>query len=277
MEDYEIREAYNRRREVPSLVNIDIEINRRIAELVISNYGNAIAQDIRFKFSEGMMWLEEIKPTNVIEKGISKLPPGKTLRFAYNVGPKLFEASDDRAKRFEVNADYFHPALGQRVNENFSFDLNDFKHTLANQSDIERLTQELVREIKSLTGEVKKLDGRLEKIAQIASATGLNLSMSTIENLRHIVERTGEVEKIYPLHCTPQVFMDVLKVPFEMGLRFAAYFRGSGKAESISQIEGATQEILERFNHYFVWVEVSKPPPNNLFSVSVNPPKPSES
>lgn len=50
MEDYEIREAYNRRREVPSLVNIDIEIDRGIAKFVVKNYGDSTARDISFDF-----------------------------------------------------------------------------------------------------------------------------------------------------------------------------------------------------------------------------------
>ena len=262
MEDYEIREAYNRRREVPSLVNMDVEIDRKVAKFVVKNYGDSTARDIHLRFSDGMVWLEEGRAKAVIEKGISNLTPGKTMRFLYNVLPNLLEMSDNRARCFGAHVDYFHPEIGQRISENFSFDLNDFRHTLSDQSDIERLTQELTRELKDLTKEVKKLDERLEKVSHIASATGLNISIPTVENLRHIVEQTGEVEKAYPLYCSAEVFMEVLKVPYQVAWNFAEYFRGGGEAEDVSQIKGTTPEVLERFNRYFAQLKVLKPPPN---------------
>lgn len=253
------------------LIHVDTEIKRGLMEIVVTNQGKSAAQDVQFKFSEGMAWLNSMEPKDFADKGIANFSPGRVLRFAYNSSYSILKELDDRAKRFHVDIDYFHPELRRQMSEHYSFDLNDFKYSLTNETDIERLTKELVKEIKHLTDEVKKVDGRLEKIAHISSATGLNILVPTIENLRHVVEKTGEVEKIYPLYCNPQVFIDVLKVPFEIGQRFAAYFRGSGNAESVPEIDGVTPEILERFNRYFVQLKVLKPPPNRSYTVYLDP------
>ena len=267
MEDYEIREAFNRRQIAPPLVNVDVEIKYNLVRFVVANYGNATAQNVRFAFPEGLAWHEQSKPNVILERGISNFPPSRIMRFGYNVFSELLEKEGSDAKCFDVSVVYFHPGLRQQIKETFSFDLVEFSKTVVNESDIERLTKKLVDEMKNLTNEVKNLDGKLEKISSIASATGLHMSVPTIENLRHIAGQTGETEKLYPLHRSPEVFMEVLEVPHQVAWNFVEYFDGSGEAESISQIEGATAEVLERFKRYFIWVKVQKPPLNRLFTV----------
>lgn len=110
-------------------------------------------------------------------------------------------------------------------------------------------------------------------MSKVASATGLDLSISTIENLRHVTSQDGSIEKLHPLYCNTQVFIDVLKVSREVACNFANYFSGRGEAQTISQINGAAEEVLEQFKHYFLWIEVEKPAPNNLHSVHIEKPK----
>lgn len=80
MEDYEVREAYNRRRIVPSLINFDLKI-KDFVEFVISNVGDLPAQDVRFEFSKGMRWWEDGEPPATLRDGIKLFPSGRIFSF----------------------------------------------------------------------------------------------------------------------------------------------------------------------------------------------------
>lgn len=167
MEDYEIREAFSRKRTAPPLVNLDIDIKQNLVQFTVANYGDATAQNVRFEFPEGLVWHEELKPNFILELGISNFPPGRSMRFAYNVYSDLLRIADIKAKRFSVDVLYFHPELMQEMRETFFFDLIDFAQTIADESDLEKLTNKLVGEMKSLNREVKSLDKRLGGVSPL--------------------------------------------------------------------------------------------------------------
>ncbi len=150
MEDYEIREVRNRRRFAPPLINIEVRV-KGFVDLIVSNPGDLLAQDIQFAFSEGMKWWEDADPPTPLKSGMKSLPPGRTLRFIYNSYQDLLREESTASKRFEINTSYFHPEPGQRINEVFHFDLRDFEETILDESDIEIMTKKLSKELRSLS------------------------------------------------------------------------------------------------------------------------------
>lgn len=262
MEDYEIREALNRRRVAPALVDVELKIKRGCVIFVMSNPADVPAHNMQFQFSEGMSWRKPSGSPKVLKEGIKFFPPGRTLSFTYNRYSSLLKEGSSDSTQFEVGVSYLHPKLDQRTNEVFYFDLLDFREAVIDKSDIEVMADELAEGLKNIVREVKKVERRLETISNIASATGLDLSVSTVENLRHIENRDGDIEKIHPLYCSPQVFIETLNVSRDVAWEFFKYFDGSSEAENIAQLEGVTEEVLERFRRYFVGIKVQKSAPH---------------
>ena len=263
MEDYEIQDVRNRRRVVAPLVNFDVEFRKGFVRLVLSNIGEIAAHNVKLEFSEVLPWLEQAKPSRILESGVKFLPPGRRIVLPYGGSTSLFSATNKKPLIFDVTASYFHPILNHRLNNTFHIDLLDFYSTLRETSDIEEQTQKVTESLANLSKELKNITDVMKGITLIASPTGLNFSVTTIENLRHVFNQDGEIEKINPLYCNPSVFSEVLEVDQETAWRLNDYFSGYSEIESIHEIPGVSTETLKLFKRHFVQVEVPKHVPRH--------------
>lgn len=258
MEDYEIQDIRNRKRVVAPLVNFDVEFRKGFVRLVLSNTGEIGAHDVKLSFSESLPWLEQATPSRILESGVKFLPPGRRIILPYGGSSSLLSATNKKPLIFDVTVSYFHPILDHRLSDTFYIDLLDFRDTIRETSDIEELTQKVTESLSTLGKELKNIADVTKAIALIASPTGLNLSVTTIENLRHVFNQDEEIEKINPLYCNPNVFSEVLELDQETAWRLNDYFGGHSEAESIQEIPGVSAETLKLFERHFVKVEVPK-------------------
>ncbi len=145
MEHYEIEDLRNRKKIVSSLVVLDMEFGYPGSIMfVITNPGNAPAQNILFEFSEQLTWGTNAGMPSVLCDGMRYLSPGKTLRFFHNLAGVIFKEEYEGPSSFSTTVSYDHPELGARHTETFFFDFNDFRGAVYSRETIQ-LEQHLAR------------------------------------------------------------------------------------------------------------------------------------
>ena len=106
--------------------------------------------------------------------------------------------------------------------------------------------------IKELTKEVEKEGRSLDRLTSIAGATGLDLSITTLKNLRHVLAGGNEMEKINPRGLDYRVFREVLGIDVQLAARLADFFWRDDEEADLRQIEGVTDELLEKIRRWFL-------------------------
>lgn len=224
MEDYEIQDIRSRSLSVSSLVNFDVVFeNSTMAYFQIENTGNYAAENIIISFSKDLAWRREVPP--FIEKGIRYFPAGKKIKYFYNTGPTIFSDANKDKTSFEVSVTYIHPQTGKEFEDKFYVDFNDFLNTTINEPELTKHGKTIEKCLKDLTSKVKRLNTQLEKISNISSSTGLDLSRSTLRALKHIVTGDGSFDKIDLQYCHEDVFMEVLQINRELASKLEWHFR----------------------------------------------------
>ncbi len=253
MDDYEINDIRNRRKVVPPLINIDTEIKHGvIIYLRVMNIGELPAEDVTFEFSDSLIWRGGGEAPRLFTRGVKYLPPGKTFHFLYHTVQKLFEEDSKILSVFDITAHYFHPEIGRRISDVFHIDLMDYKNSSLIESEIYQYGKIMKDVLQKLTDEVKKLNDHMDQISSISGATGLNLSASTLRNLRHIFMNEDQFEKIDPSYCSYRVFQEVLAVDSSLTLELEDFFRHRGHGQRLSDVEGMTEELAQEIRRYFL-------------------------
>ena len=106
--------------------------------------------------------------------------------------------------------------------------------------------------IKKLTAEVRKEGQSLDRLTSLAGATGLDLSITTLKNLRHVLVVGSEMEKIDPWGLDYRVFREVLGIDVHLALRLEGFFRRDDQEADLREIEGVTDELLEKIRKWFI-------------------------
>lgn len=227
MNDYEIQDVRNRRRTITPLVKFGVDVgNNPAIYLVISNPGNTIAQDVKFNFLTPLVWDDNRQMPPLLGEGAKFLSPGDIHKFYY----QTFHATlnQEIPSNIDVEVSYFHPEVGQRINETFHIDFRNYQQSLVNKSEMKQLDRTIEKSIKSLVDEIKNVNKRLDAISEIASLTGLQLSIPTLKNLYHLSNHSDELEKIDPRGRGIRFFMEVLDVDEIMASRLSTfYWQGS--------------------------------------------------
>lgn len=89
-------------------VNVDFELPDSMLLLVVSNLGQSVARDVRFRVKKDVQWLSPAPKQNglsemsVLRKGISYLPPGRTLKYHAGVVHDLREKEEDNLFSLEL-------------------------------------------------------------------------------------------------------------------------------------------------------------------------------
>jgi hypothetical protein len=251
MEDYEIQDVRNRRDVVLPLISIDVDIRHGVLmHLVITNIGDIPAEDVRFVFDPELPELiGKDKPT-ILTKGMRFFAPGKVHRFFF--GSAIERLTAESAPRFDVEVSYLNRRAGTRVSERFHVDMFDYMQTAIVEPDIVEQGEHLKKAIEDLTREIAKITSKLETISTIAGATGLDLSVSTLRNLKHLDEPQPKFERIHASGLGWQAFAEVLGVDRQTALTlysFANWHRG----KSIDEIEGVPADVIERAKAAFIF------------------------
>ena len=253
MEDYEINEIRNRVFTITPLVNFDINIKYGvIVYFVISNIGKVPAENVFFTFSKQLMWHGEERKPPILTKGIKYLPPGRTFKIRYNSSPEIFKKENESSIEFDVSVSYYHPEISQNITDIFHIDLNDYLYTDISESELNQHGKKIQDSISNLTSQLQKLNTNIERISNIVAPTGLDISITTLRNLKHIMDGKNSFTKIDPLYADFQIFKEVLEIDIHLAMHIAMHFSQEKTFEDLLQVDGMTEKILNRFKQYFI-------------------------
>jgi hypothetical protein len=253
MEDYEINDVRNRRKDLPPLVNVDIELSDGFfVNLVVSNIGEKTAELVEFELSDELQpWLKEHSP-NVFTRGIKYLPPKRSYKFMFESINAALDKECQVPSSFTVSASYTHPDAQQRITDIFHINLEDYWNSLVTESETYEQGKKLKEAIDKLTNEVKELNRHVKEISYITSQTGLDLSITTIRNLKHLISGEEQLEKISPIGSDYRTFVEVLRVDRQMASRLQSFFWRRSESTKLSEVEGMTDELLEEIKKHFI-------------------------
>jgi len=253
MEDYEINDVRQRRCTVLPLVSIDVRSRHgALIYLVVGNKGDAPAEDVTFEFPENFAWLSTLAKPNLFTRGIKSLAPGKEFHFLYSQFVEVAKDGSQIPGHFSITASYTHPDRAQRITEAFYIDILDYFHSEIFHSELYDTSETIKKELKDLTHQVEKLNRTIEQLAPLGDATGLSLSIPTLKNLQRLVRGEQDFERINPASCDMPVFRELLGVNTQMALRFRHFFFDSNPDKKIEEIEGVSDEMIQKAKKYFI-------------------------
>ncbi|MDE2797037.1 MAG: ATP-binding protein [Gemmatimonadota bacterium] len=251
MEDYEINDIRSRNHTVKPLINIDIETEHSfLIYLVIENIGEAVAENVRLNFTPEPTWPGDIETAPILKNGIRFFPPKRRFNIRYRSFPEVLNETNSIVSTFNVTAKYFNPEIEQEVSDSFFIDLRDFHYTSDLESTIYSQGQKIEKALKDLTRETKRVGDILNKFSTLGGATGLDLSITTLRNIQRILNQQDDLEKISP-YCDGRVFKEILGIDVHLAYRISNFFRYQNSEKSIMDIEGITEEIVEKLKRHF--------------------------
>ncbi|MEK6641731.1 MAG: ATP-binding protein [Nitrospirota bacterium] len=253
MEDYEINDVRQRRRTVLPLVSIDVRSRHgALIYLVVSNKGDAPAEDVTFEFPENFDWLNTLAKPNLFTRGIKTLAPGKEFHFLYSQFVEVAKEGSQIPGHFLITASYTHPGIGQQITEAFYIDVLDYFNSEIFHSEIHDTGQTIRQALKDLTNQVERLNGNIEQLVPLADATGLSLSLPTLKNLQHLFRGEQDFERINPAGCGTHTFREVLGIDIQMALRLRRFFADPNPDKNIEEIELINDELIHKVKKYFI-------------------------
>lgn len=249
MSDYEINDIRNRGHRLETLIIFDaLIVHGFVVHFFVKNIGSLAAYDVMFKFDPEPIWHQETPP--LFARATKVIPPGRVFEFPYYSYSAILK-NDDIPMRFDIETSYYHPQISTRVTENLHIDFMDFNWTMGEKSDVEAQTETLKIALSELTEEIRAIKTQMEQIRTIASPTGLNLSISTLRNLRHLQRTEDTVEKIKLDSLDHRIFQEVLGVDTKMAFDIWGHFASLGEQKPLEDIDGMTDELLEKMHLYF--------------------------
>jgi Putative DNA-binding domain len=256
MEDYEINDIRARRKIIRPIIEIGISIRHRVLiHMYVSNIGEQTAENVTFELPNKLRAWAEKEGARLFINGVKYFPPKRTFSFRLGHTPALLKDDDDSLSRFDIGVSYEHPELHRRISEVFHIDLMDFWGSYTGESDIYELGKEIKEAAKKLTDEIGKLNGNFSRLTSMAGATGLDLSVSSMRNLKHILAGDEPLEKLNPASVSHNVFMEVLGVDVEIACRLSDFFYRGNESNGLDAVEGVTVETIERIKKHFILQE----------------------
>lgn len=250
MEDYEINDVRSRNHTVKPLINIDIEAKHtsRIY-LVIENIGEAVAENVKFNFAPEPTWPENTAP--ILKNGIRFFPPKRRFNIPYHSFSQVLNETNPIVSKFDVTAKYFNPEIKQEIPDLFHIDLRDFLFTSAPEPTMYWQAQKIEKALQELTLQTKRVGDILDRFSTLGGATGLDLSITTLRSIQKILNQQDDLEKISPYDRASRVFEEVLGVDVNLADRISDFFWQQNSEESIMDIEGITEETVEKLKRHF--------------------------
>ena len=250
MEDYEITDIRSRNHTVRPLINIDIEEHTFLVYLVIENIGEAVAEDVRLNFTPEPTWPKNIETAPILKNGIRFFPPKRRFYIRYHPFFQVLNETSSIVSKFNVTAEYFNPEIKQKISDPFHIDLGDFLHTSNPKPTMYWQDEKIEKALKELTRETKQVGDILNRFSTLGGATGLDLSITTLRNIQSILNQQDNLEKFSP-YCDGSVFEEVLNIDINLAYRISDFLRYPNSEKSIMDIEGITEEIVEKLKKHF--------------------------
>lgn len=249
MDDYEINDVRNRQSSVEKLLNFDVELKKTyIVYFNVENFGSMPALDVKFEFSPNLKWRQKETPL-LFTRGAKVIPPQKTYSYFYESYDEIIN-NEDIPAQFDLEISYLHPQINQRISDVFHIDLLDYMYTSEIKSDLQEHTETLKKAINDLKRELDKLNKNLASFPAITNATGLDLSMTTLRNLRNLLQN-HQFEKLDPSYCTRDVFQEILGIDYQLSHQIWHYFRWPKEGQKLEDIQGMDEKLIEEFYRYF--------------------------
>lgn len=251
MENYEIDDVRNRQKIIPSLINISANTEASSVFLEVENRGSQVATDVSFEIPKELKkWAEE-NCAKLFTTGIKFFPPQQKYKFWYGVSHSIVHESSKVPNQFEITVSYNHPLYSQRITQSFGIDLLSYYGSYIGNTESSRQVEKIEKAIKELTKQLEKINSSLSEISNIANPSGLNLSVSTLKNLRNILENKS-IEKINPIGQNYLFFVELLDIPWRLAYEVADFFRRSNKSEGLDKIKGMDNSIIENIKKIFI-------------------------
>lgn len=251
MEDYEINDVRSRNHTVKPLINIDIEEHTFLVYLVIENIGEAVAENVRFDFTPEPTWPANIENAPILKNGIRFFPPKRKFYIWYHPFSQVLNETSSIVSTFNVTAEYFNPEIKKSISDPpFHINLREFLYTSNPKPTMYWQDEKIEKALKELTRETKRVGDTLNKLSTLGGATGLDLSITTLRNIQKILNQQDDLEKISPYY-DGRVFEEVLGIDIDLAYRISDFFRYQNSEKSIMDIEGITEEIVERLKRHF--------------------------
>jgi len=250
MEDYEIQDVRNRKYSFAPLVKFDVEVSHgSVITLVVANIGNSIAQDVKFNFLTPLVWEENRGMPPLLKDGAQYLSPGEIHKFHY--GSFFSTVNKEMPSNINVEISYNHPEIGQRISDIFRVDFNNYQNSLVIQSELYQLGKTIEKVLGKLADKIQDANRHLDALSEIADLTGLQLSVPTLKNLKHILEHSTQFEKIDPTGQRARFFMEVLGIDRIMASRLNAYYLNT-EDKNLEDIEGISEELIAKIKEMFI-------------------------
>jgi len=251
MEDYEINDVRNRQIAVLPLMNISAETKDFFVYIKVSNVGSLPAVNVSFSLSEPILWDSNRGIPSLFKNGTKYFPANKTSYFLWNTIRKLFHQEDSNLRKIDATVTYLHPQTNKYISDIFHIDLEDFRDGITPRSETRELKDFLKEGLSKLTDEIKKLNRSIEPLVTIAGDSGLDLSITTLRNLRNIHLGDGNLEKINPNYCNYKLFQEVLNIDDELAYNLELYFMHFRESKRLEDVEGITPEIIDEVKKCF--------------------------
>jgi hypothetical protein len=253
MEDYEISDVRARSRSTKPLARFEVEIRHGFLFMfVIENPGDVAAENVTFEFSETLTWKGDKEPPSIILKGIEYFPPGKRYHVFYGTSPNLLGKDSNACTEFSALVSYFHPVRQKRITETFHINLTDYLGTWPEYSEVEELSKKLEKAIAGLTSEVNALKRQMEPLQSLVAPTGLNLSYTTLRNLKHLTQGSPQFERIDPKGQDGPVFAEILEIDLSLAWKIAQHFWDKRVVDGLEGAEGVTPELIRKIRESFL-------------------------
>jgi len=253
MEDYEISDVRARSRSVKPLARFEVEIRHGFLFMfVIENPGDVAAENVKFEFTEKLTWKEDKEPPSIIANGIEYFPPSKRYHVFYGTSPSLLGKDSKACTEFSALVSYFHPIRQKRITETFHINLRDYLGTWPEYSEVEELSKKLEKAMAGLTSEIKELKKQIEPLKSLVAPTGLNLSYTTLRNLRHLIQGSPHFERIDPKGQDGQVFAEILEIDLFLAWQIAEHFWDKRTVDGLEGTEGVTAELIGKICENFL-------------------------
>jgi hypothetical protein len=250
MEDYEINDIRSRQNSIPPLISFTTELKQSIVTLVVENIGQYPAYDVAFTFPYGITWRDGRALPMLLKDGAKVIPPGSRYPYLYYTYPEI--VNGENLKTLDVEVCYFHPILGDRVTEVIHIDFMNYFGVLLEESELMTLGKSLKDAIEKLTREIKDIKGILDKLSWISSTSGLDLSYSSVENLKHVIAQDGKFEKLNPERYSYEAFINMLDIEAGLALRLYKFFNSDDVDKKLRDIEGIDESVIEKMKKVFV-------------------------
>jgi Putative DNA-binding domain len=250
MENYEIDDVRKRQVAVPSLINIRAIIESFVIHLVIENTGNHVATDVKFEIPVELdSWVAKYKAT-LFKTGIKYFPPKQNYDFFYGVANSVIHGSE-MPSQFEIIVSYKHPLYSQKITECFGIDLASYSGSYVGKSESAQQMETIRKAINDLTDQVKKINSNFNDLTNIANSSGLNLSFTTLRNIKNILEK-NEIAKINPIGHNYLFFMELLGLHWRIAHELEDFFRQNNKSDGLNEIKGIDDETVKKIKNLFI-------------------------